>query len=130
MAVVETAGRSESAGAGQEKLNALLRRRGRRQQAERISEPVSGAGRREPEGFVSGRAQDGRRVNVALPRRALDVVRTGRCWCAAIRECARAALVGAEAPPARSRLVDRAPHERMSEAETPRHVGGAEKVEL
>ena len=129
VAVRVSAGRGERAGAVEEKLDAVSRRRGRREQAERFAIPVRGAGRREPDGFVSGRAQDGRGVDVALARRALDMMGAGRCRGASICERVGAALVSAQPPTACSCLVDGGPHERVPEAETPWHVGGAEKIE-
>ena len=88
---------------------------------------LAGASR---DGFLAGLAQDGDGADVALARRALDVVGARRRRGAARRERLGAPLVGAEPPAAGGRLVDRAPDERMPEAEAPRHVGGADEVEL
>ena len=61
-----------------DKLDSLLRGGGRREQAESFCEPVCGAHRRQAHGFLAGSLQDGRRVEVALARRALDVMGAGR----------------------------------------------------
>ena len=78
VALGEAAGRCQSLRAGYDKLDSLLRGGGRREQAESFCEPVCGARRRQAHGFLAGSLQDGRRVEVALARRALDVMGAGR----------------------------------------------------
>ena len=126
VAVGETAGRRQRPRAGEEELDALLRRRGLREEAQCLCEPVCGACRREPDGFLAGLAQDGGGADVALARRALDVVGARRRCSPSRRERLGAALVGAEPPAAGGGLVDRPAHERMPEAEAPGHVGRGE----
>ena len=58
------------------------------------------------------------------------MVRSSRWWRAAVLECASRPLVRAESPACGRRLVDRAPHERVPEAEAPRHVGLTHEAEL
>jgi hypothetical protein len=67
---------------------------------------------------------------IALSCRALDVVRSSRCGCAAVLERASRPLVGAESPACGRRLVDRASHQRVPEAEASRYVGLAHEAEL
>ena len=74
-------------------------------------------------------AQNGRGFDVALSRGALDVMGAGRSCSPSRRQRLGAPLVGAEPPPAGGGLVDRAPDERMPEAEAPRHVGVPDEIE-
>ena len=130
VAVVETADRRQRSRASEEKLDALLRRRGRRQQAQGFREPVRGARRRQPDGFLAGLAQHGDCARVALARRALDVMGAGRSCGPPRRERLGAALVGAQSPAAGRRLVDRATNERMPKTEASGHVGCANQIEF
>ncbi len=130
MAVGEMPRRRQRPGTGEQKLDALLRRRGLREQPQRRAEPPRGAFGREPCRCLAGLAQDGDGGDVALARRPLDVVGARRCRHSPRRERLGAPLVGPEPPAAGSGLVHRAPDERVSEAEASRHVGGANEIEL
>jgi hypothetical protein len=130
VAVIESADRSQRSRAAHEKLDALLRRRGRRQQPEGFCKPVRGACRRQPDGFLAGLAQDGGGAGVALACRTLDVMGSGRCGGSPRRESLGAALVGAQSPAARDGLVDRATNERMPKTEPSRHVHRAKEIDV
>ncbi len=130
MAVGEMARRRQRPGTGEQKLDALLRRRGLREQPQRPAEPPRGAFGREPCCCLAGLAQDGNGGDVALARRPLDVVRARRRCRTPRRERLGAPLVGPKPPAAGGGLVDRAPDERVPEAEASRHVGGANEIEL
>ena len=130
VAVGETAGGRERARTGEEELDALQRRRGLREEAQRFCEPVCGAGRRQPDGFRAGLPQDARGADVALARRTLDVMGAGQSCSPLHRERIGAPLVGTHPPAARRGLVDGAAHERMPETEAAGHVGWAKEIEL
>ena len=66
VAVREATDRGQGLGAGEEELDALLRRSGLRQQAQRVREPVCRACRCEPDGFRAGLPQDGGGGGVAF----------------------------------------------------------------
>jgi hypothetical protein len=130
VAVPETADRCQRSRAGKQKLDALLRRRGRREQAESLCEPVRRTCRREPNGFLAGLAQESRGIGVALAGRSLDVVSAGRSCRPPGRECLGAPLVGTETPAAGGRLVDSATNERMSKAEASGYVRCTHEVDF
>ena len=130
MTVGETAHCRQCPGTGEQKLDAVLRRRGLREQPQRPTEPPRGAFGREPCGCLAGLAQDGNGGEVALARRPLDVVSARRGRRPPRRECLRAPLVRPEPPAASGRLVDGAPDERVAETEAPGHVGGTDEIEL
>ena len=100
---------------------------GRRRSASRTSARRSPA----PAGRLASPAsrRTATAAEVALARRALDVMGARRRRGAPRRERLGAPLVGAQPPAAGRGLVDRAPNERMPEAEAPRHVGGANEIE-
>ena len=125
VAVGVASGRRQRSRACEEKLDALLHHRGRRQQAQCLREPVRGACRREPDRLLAGLAQDGRGGDVALACRALDVMGARRSRSTPRSERLGAALVGHEPPPAGRCVVDGPANERMSKAEAPRHVSRA-----
>ena len=130
VAVGELAGRDERPRAGEEQLDPHLGRRGIGQEPERVSKPGCGArGRALCHGVTRlTQSRDGGRV--ALPRRALDMMRTLHRGCAAGGERLGASLVRAQSPTAGRRLVDRPSNERMPEAKAARHLGLANEVEL
>ena len=125
----ELAGRDQSPRAGEEELDAHLGRRGVGQEPERVSKPDGGARGRALCDGVAGLTQGRDGGRVALPRRALDVVRAHCRGCAPGRERLVAARVGAQSPAAGRRLVDRPPDERVPEAKATRHVRFAHEVE-
>ena len=98
------------------------------QQAQRGFEPAGGGGGRLRAGLRAGLAQHGDGAEVAVARRALDMVGAGAGGSAALGERRRDALVGADPPAVRRRLVDRAAHDGVAEAEAARHVGVADEV--
>jgi hypothetical protein len=125
--VGELAGRPVGARLRGEQRGALGRRGA--EQPQRGGEAQGGSGRRGGQRGLAGLAQDRDRLQVAVARRPLHVMGALERRDAARGERARAALVRAEPPAAGRGLVDRAPHERMPEAEAPRHVGLAHEVE-
>jgi hypothetical protein len=130
MAVGEMAGRRQRPGTGEQKLDALLRRHGLGKQPQRPTEPARSAFRREPCCCLARIAEDGDGCDVALARRALDVVGARRRCRSSHRERFRTPFVGPESPAARGGLVDGAPNERVSETEASGHVGRANEIEL
>jgi hypothetical protein len=129
VAVGIAARRGQRVGESREELDALLRRRRPGKQAERVGEPVGGAGRREANCRLAGLTQDSGCFGISLARRALDVMGPCRRCRSACRQRPRAAVVGAEPPGARGRLVDGAPDERMPEPEASWHVRSPHEIE-
>ena len=130
MAVGEMARRRQRAGTGEQKLDAVLHGRGLWEQPQRPTEPPSSAFGREPCCRLAGLAQDRNGTEVALARGALDVVgarRHGRTSCG---ERLGAPLVRSQPPACRGGLVDRTSHQRVPEAEPPRHIRLADEIEL
>jgi hypothetical protein len=78
MAVGEMARPCQRAGTGEQKLDAILHRRGLWQQVQRPTEPPSSNFGCEPCRRFAGLAQDRNGTDVALARGALDVVRSRR----------------------------------------------------
>ena len=110
-----------------EELDALLRRRGLREEAQCVAEPARGARRRQTGRTLARLAQDCDGGDVTLTRRSLDVVRARRRRGAARCKRLGAPLVGTQPPAARRRLVDRTPDERVPEAKAPWDVGLANR---
>ena len=127
VAVGELAGRGQRAGAGEEELDALVRQRSLRQEAQRACEPACGSRGCARRDLLSGQNGDG--GHVALARAALDVVCARWRGGAPRHERFGAALVRAQPPAAWRGLVDRPSHERVPEAKAAGHVGMANEVE-
>ena len=117
-------------GAREQELDPLVTRGVAGQQAQRDREPVGRAGRRAVGGCLACLAQRRHGRRVALAAGALDVVRALGGTDAARGQRVGTALVGAEPPAARRRLVDRPPHERVPEAEAAWHVGLTDHVAI
>ena len=92
VAVRETADSRERFRARAEKLDALVDG-GVREEAQRVCKPLCSARRREPNGLLTGFAQHGDRVGVALARRSLHVMGAGSCRGTAPRKRLSASLV-------------------------------------
>jgi hypothetical protein len=130
MSVGQLHDRRRRGGARHQQVCPLLGRRVFRQQPQRGGVPVRRARRRAPADRLGRLGEHRYRRGVAAPARVLDVVGARRGGCAALRQRGGAPLVGAEPPGCRSRLVDRAAHQRVAEAEPPRHVGRVHEAEL
>ena len=124
----EPADRGQRAGAAGQQPDALVPRRRLRQQPQRGGEPAGGAGRVALGHRLAGLAQHRDGLRVAVPAAC------STWWARAGADAPRAAsasaqrVVRAEPPAAGRRLVDRAAHERVAEAEAAWHVGGADEV--
>jgi hypothetical protein len=129
VAVGELARGRQRSGAGEQKLDAILRWSRRWEQPQRRLEPARGAFRCEPCRCLARLAQNGDGRHVALARGPLDMM-SARCGHALRRKRLRAAFVGAESPAAGGGVVHRTSDERMSKAEASRHVGCANQIEL
>ena len=130
MAVGEMAGRRQRPRTGEQELDALLRRRGLREQPQRR--------RRTSRAALAGASRAA--ASPASRRTATAATSPSRAerstwWARAAAVAPRAASASAHRswapsrqPPARG-LVDRAPDERVPEAKAPRHVGAANEIE-
>src|SRR5215469_10647744 len=128
MTVGETARCRQCPGTGEQKLNAVLSRRGLREEPQRPAEPPGGAFGREACCCLAGLAQDGNGGEVTLACRPLDVVSARRGRRPPRRECLCAPLVRPKPPATSGRLVDSAPDERVTETEASWYVGGPDEV--
>ena len=102
MALGELADRRERSRLRQQELDPLLDRGVGWQEAESAAEPPCCAGRCSMRRCLAGGAQRRDGGQIALSCRALDVVRSSRCGCAAVLERASRPLVGAEPPACRA----------------------------
>ena len=80
-------------------------------------------------GRLSGSAEDGDRAEISGPGGVLDVVGAGVRGHPYRSERRGAALVRGETPPARSRLVDRPPDERVPETEPARNIRWPDEID-
>ena len=100
-----------------------------RQEAQRFTEPEGSARRGPLGGTLTGLAQRGDRRRVALFGRVLEMVRPLRRRGPAGGEHVSATGVRTESPTRRRRLVDRSPHQRVTEPEPARHLSAPNKIE-
>jgi hypothetical protein len=122
--------RGEAAGAREQQRDPLFARRCLREQPQRGCEPAGRAGGCEARGRLAGLAQDRDGGQVAVPCRALDVVRASR-RCRPLRRKPRGApLVRSDSPAAPRRLVDRPSDERVPETKAPWHVRLSDQTKL
>ena len=117
MAIGKVADGRQGARARDEELDALLHRCALRQETQGICEPPLGARGCQACGFLARLAQEGHGGEIALARRALDVVCALRRRCAPRGKRVGAPLVRTEPPAGGGGLVDRPAHERMPKAE-------------
>ena len=129
MALRKASRRSERSGLCEEQLDAIVRRARAREQPKGGTEPARCALRRALLRGLAGLTKRRHRVEISVPRGPLDVVCPHRGRRAARGKCLGAALVRADSPSRGSRLVHDTPHERMAEAEPPRHVRRPSQVE-
>ena len=111
MAVGEMTGRRQRPGTGEQKLDAVVRRRGLWEQPQRPTEPARGAFGREPCCCLARIAEDGDGGDVALARRPLDVVGARRCchsWAASASAHRRGHQVASRPRWPRTRRAERA----------------------
>ena len=112
----------------QQQLDALLRRCALGDQAKGALEPARSGCRSPLRRRFSGLAEDVDCGRVAGPRREFDVVRTRCDRCSALGERSRGALVRAQPPAARRRLVHGPPNEWMAESEAAWNIGRAHEI--
>ena len=98
------------------------------QEPQRRAQPAGGAGRSAQQSRHPGLREHRHRLRVTGAGGELDVVRSRGRRRPARGEALRRARVRAEQPAAGRALVHRAAHERVAEAEPPRHVGGADEA--
>ena len=124
----ELPGRGPCAGERRQELDTHGLRPAFAEQPQGRGEPACRRRRRALRSRRSGLGQERDRRLVSLPGRTLDVMHARRHRGSAGGQSRRAALVRAETPAARGRVIDGSPHERVAEAKTTRHVGLAHEV--
>ncbi len=124
MAVGEPARRRKGRGAGEEQLDPLPRGRVVRDQPESAGKPPGRALGGAPGGRLSRLDEHRDCRGISGAGRLLHVMGARGGARTAGREGIRRAFVGAEAPGARRRHVDRSSHQGVPDAEAPRYVSG------
>ena len=126
--VREPAGRRLCAGQRRQELDALGLPARFAEQPQRGGEPAGGRRRRALRGAAPASARTATAASSPAVAETLDVMGARRRRGSAGGQGLRAALVRAEPPAGRGRLVDGAPHERMAEAKAARHVGRPDEI--
>ena len=129
MAACEFTRRRQCSGAREHELDAFLRRRAFWEQSQRPAEPQGSTFGREPCCCLAGISKDRDCGEVALTRRPLDVMGARRRRGPPCSERLGAPLVCTHTPRRGRAVIRRASDERVTEAEAPRDLGGANEVE-